>query len=138
MTAEGRFTDPRGRPVRLMPGLGHLAARVENVTVVPLAFEYPFWNERYPEALSRFGAPVDIDGSERYGAAEWSELFAARLEETMDQLAADAEGRSPEPFDTLLGGSAGVGGVYDLWRSARALARGRRFDPAHEADGPTR
>ncbi|MBV8614842.1 MAG: lysophospholipid acyltransferase family protein, partial [Acetobacteraceae bacterium] len=57
ITAEGVFTDPRVRPVRLRPGVAHLARRAD-ATVLPLAIELPFWNERQPEALVRFGPPV--------------------------------------------------------------------------------
>ena len=34
VTAEGRFTDPRLRPVRLRPGIAHLALRVDRKSVV--------------------------------------------------------------------------------------------------------
>ncbi len=60
ITAEGAFTDPRQRPVRLRPGIAHLARRAEAV-ILPLAIELPFWNERKPEALVRFGPPLDAE-----------------------------------------------------------------------------
>ncbi|HJS87544.1 MAG TPA: lysophospholipid acyltransferase family protein [Acetobacteraceae bacterium] len=59
ITAEGAFTDPRVRPVRLRPGIAHLARRT-NAVILPLAIELPFWNERKPEALVRFGPPVNM------------------------------------------------------------------------------
>jgi Acyltransferase len=62
ITAEGAFTDPRQRPVRLRPGIAHLARRA-SATVLPLAIELPFWNERKPEALVRFGPPVQAGPS---------------------------------------------------------------------------
>ena len=62
ITAEGSFTDARTRPVRLRPGLAHLARRVPGATIVPLALEYPFWDERTPEALCRFGTPMESGG----------------------------------------------------------------------------
>ena len=52
---------------------------------------------------------------------------------TLDALNADAVSRDPDRFTTVLGGRVGVGGVYDLWRRAKALARGERFDPSHAA-----
>ena len=58
ITAQGQFVDPRDRPVRLKPGIGHLARRLAHGTIVPLALEYPFWNDRCPEALARFGSPI--------------------------------------------------------------------------------
>ncbi len=133
VTAEGRFTDPRVRPVRLRPGVAHLARRVPGAVLLPLAVEYPFWNESRPEALLRFGRPLEA-GRGR-SAPEWTALLERELTTTMDALAAEAATRDPAPFRVLLQGGTGVGGPYDLWRRLRALAGGDRFDPAHEV-GP--
>lgn len=131
LTAEGRFTDPRRRPVRLRPGLGHLVRRMRGVTVVPLAIEYPFWDERLPEALVRFGPPLRVDDGTRHRPLEWSRIFERRLEETMDALAIDAQARAPERFHRLLAGRAGVGGVYDRWRRLQAALTGGGFRASH-------
>jgi hypothetical protein len=58
ITPEAQFVDPRRRPTDLLPGLSHLARRAPHAVFVPLAIEYPFWQERFPEALCRFGCPV--------------------------------------------------------------------------------
>ena len=50
---------------------------------------------------------------------------------TMDQLAADALSRDPARFEPLVSGAAGIGGIYDLWRRAKALVRGEQFQPQH-------
>ena len=59
-----------------------------------------------------------------------------RLTQTMDQLAVDVSSRDGSRFETVLSGEAGIGGVYDLWRSARAYLRGETFDSAHESKAP--
>nr|MDP9122565.1 lysophospholipid acyltransferase family protein [Acidobacteriota bacterium] len=51
ITAGGRFSDPRERPIELRKGLGHLARRLRQGVILPLAVEYPYWEERFPEAL---------------------------------------------------------------------------------------
>ncbi|HSK38537.1 MAG TPA: lysophospholipid acyltransferase family protein [Arenibaculum sp.] len=136
ITAEGEFRDPRVRPVRLRPGLAHLAAGSPSAMIVPLAIEYPFWTERTPEALLRFGDPVGpVDGGARSVDA-WSGRLAARLEATMDALAADAVARDPQRLRTLIEGAAGVGGVYDLWRRAAAGITGRPWRAEHGGDAP--
>lgn len=136
ITAEGEFTDPRSRPVRIAPGIAHLARSVERLVLVPLALEYPFWNERRPEALARFGRPVQQPEGESRSSDEWLGLLEQRLEENMDQLAAEARSRDPKRFRTLVGGKVGVGGVYDAWRRLRAALRGKRFDAAHGDEDP--
>jgi 1-acyl-sn-glycerol-3-phosphate acyltransferase len=131
MTPEGRFSDPRQRPLELQSGLGHLASRLSRVAFVPLGLEYPFWEERFPEALIRFGeATMVVCGQERSPAA-WTDLLAGRLEATLDRLADEACQRQRQAFDVILSGRAGVGGVYDGWRALRACLRGERFRKAH-------
>jgi 1-acyl-sn-glycerol-3-phosphate acyltransferase len=131
VTAEGRFTDPRTRPVRLMGGVAHLARRVGGAVLLPMAVEYPFWTERKPEALLRFGAPMASEQLAAMPPDQATRALERELEDTMDGLAAEAAARDPAAFETLLSGTVGVGGVYDLWRRARAWARGERFRPEH-------
>lgn len=130
ITAGGRFTDPRERSVQLRPGLGHLVSRMRKGAVLPLAVEYPFWEERYPEALLRFGEPKDVSET-TLRPAEWTLVLGEWLESAQDQLAEESVGRDPSRFDTLVAGGAGVGGVYDAWRRFRARMRGERFRPEH-------
>jgi 1-acyl-sn-glycerol-3-phosphate acyltransferase len=131
ITAEGQFTDARSRPIRLRPGLAHLARRRPDAVILPLAIEYTFWNERQPEALLRFGAPVQPLGPGA-SAADWTALLERRLAETMDSLAEAAVSREPARFRSLLRGRAGVGGIYDVWRRLAALATLRPVQLAHD------
>ncbi len=131
ITAEGHFTDNRSRPVALRPGLAHLARRVPNAVLVPLAVEYSFWNERKPVALARFGRPVEA-GSPRDTAA-WTAVLSAALEAEMDTLAAESATRDPALFRKIVSGGSGVGGIYDVWRRSRAWARGKPARLSHEA-----
>jgi len=139
VTAQGEFTDPRQRPMVLRPGVAHAALANGSGFVVPVAVEYPFWNERLPEALVAFGDPMPMgrDGEGGATAESWTALLAARLEATQDRLAAAARRRDPSLFRTLIAGKAGVGGVYDVWRRLRAWSRGEAFDPSH-GGGPPR
>ncbi len=129
ITAEGEFTDPRRRPVRLRSGIAHLARRVPGAVILPLAIEYTFWNESKPEALARFGPPIESGGG---NVAEWTARLEGELARTMDALTAESVQRDPALFERLLRGRVGVGGIYDLWRRGRAFGAGRRFDPRHE------
>jgi 1-acyl-sn-glycerol-3-phosphate acyltransferase len=133
VTAEGAFTDARSRPVRLRPGIAHLARSAEGAILLPLALEYPFWNESRPEALLHLGAPIEAGAA--HDTRTWTAMLEAALTRSMDDLAAAAITRDPQRFTTLLAGSAGVGPIYDLWRRARAWTRGAAFTPSHESQG---
>ncbi len=131
ITAQGRFADPRQRPPRLRQGIGHLVRRLDGGVILPLALEYPFWEERYPEALACFGAPIAIGAGSRHNVEDWMGTIEAALTETQDTLARLAQARDGSAFATVIGGRAGVGGVYDLWRRLKAFLCGKRFVAEH-------
>ena len=127
MTAQGAFVDPRA-PIELRPGLAALMARVPGAVALPLAMEYPFWSERRPEALAAFGRPLP--------AVEASQaVLEEALRETASGLAARAQARDPDAFERLVGGTAGVGGIYGHWSKLKARLGGEAFQADHLADG---
>ena len=135
ITGEGRFCDPRTRPAEIRPGLAHLARRIPSAAFVPLAIEYPFWEERFPEVLCRFGTPVDTSKSQNT-TRDWTAHLAHAMQINQDALAAESIARSPESFKTILGGRAGVGGIYDAWRWGVAKIKGQRFQRQHGMQTP--
>ena len=134
LTVEGAFTDVRQRPIHIRQGLGYLARSVPDALIIPLAIEYTFWNESRPEAVCRFGEPIDLQADEfaHRPVDEWNLGFEAALAHTMDELARESQQRDATQFYSLLKGSAGVGGVYDGWRRLRSWARGAHFDASHK------
>jgi len=131
ITSQGEFCDPRLRPIHIRPGVGHAVARSTGGLVIPFALEYPFWNERTPEALVAFGPAIRIKDHPHRDAKEWNRIVAQSLEATQDRLAIAAQSRDPHAFTTVLAGRAGVGGVYDLIRRWGAWRRGEAFDASH-------
>lgn len=131
VTAQGTFADPRQRPVSIRPGVGHVAAAAPRGLVIPFAVEYPFWDERLPEALVAFGPPQRIEAFPNRTAHDWNEHLTRVLEQTQDRLAAAAVSRDPAAFTRLATGRTGVGTAYDCIRRLRAWLTGRRFNPAH-------
>ncbi len=130
ITGEGAFTDIRARPIVLRPGIAHLARRVPDATILPLAIEYTFWNESKPEVLVRFGPPIET--ARDRSVAEWMAVLEAGLTRTMDALATESMTRDPGLFQPVVRGAAGVGGIYDVYRRVRAALAGQRFDPTHQ------
>jgi 1-acyl-sn-glycerol-3-phosphate acyltransferase len=136
VTAQGQFADCRARPVELRRGLAHLAAREQCGVIVPLALEYTFWQERFPEVLVRFGEPIDLGHdacTPRLDAEQWQARLAVRLEATQDALAREAILQNAANFETLMSGRAGIGGVYERWQRMRARWRGETFQSEHAA-----
>lgn len=129
VTPQGAFTDVR-QPIRLEPGIGYLATQLQSFALLPVALEYGFWNERFPEAFVCFGFPVIANGHTAT-AAEWSVRFTRSLQDTADCLSAKVQLRDTRLFDSLLQGKAGVGGMYDVWRASVAKLHGKRWQPEH-------
>jgi 1-acyl-sn-glycerol-3-phosphate acyltransferase len=131
LTPEGRFTDVRTRPAAFRAGLGALVARLGACSVVPLAFEYTFWDERLPEILISCGQPIEVTDANQHSAAEWSDRLAAQLAVAQDELEALAKLRDPARFETILSGRVGVTGVYEAWKRWVALFTGRAYQGSH-------
>lgn len=138
VTPEGRFIDVRRRPIHIQPGIGHLAQRLARFAMLPLALEYSFWNERCPEAFACFGRPLFIEQGRERTARDWTSCFSGALERTLDVLSERVQRRDRAVFEPVLAGSAGVGGIYDLWRSLKSRLRGEKFRPEHGATGHER
>ena len=134
ITAQGRFVDVRERPLGLRGGVARLAEMAPDALFLPLALDYAFWEERGAEVFCAFGEPVratDLLASTR---PERLERLEAALTVTLDRLSADVIARDPSRFESLIAGSRGVGGIYDLWRRLRAWRHGRRFEPGHRSE----
>jgi 1-acyl-sn-glycerol-3-phosphate acyltransferase len=136
VTAQGRFSDVRERPLGLKAGVARLAEIAPEAIFVPMAMEYAFWTERGAEAFIAFGPPItgqSLLALDRNSRRDWLE---AELTGVLDRLSADVQARDPGRFDTLLEGRAGIGGIYDLLRLSAARWRGEAFDPGHHKGDP--
>ncbi len=133
ITPAGRFHDVR-ESVPFQAGLSHLLGREFNGSVLPVALEYVFWNERRPELLARFGPALNsLELPE--DRVERTLYLERRLAEEQSALASQALERSGSGFEPLLAGSGGIGGIYDAWRRLSCWLRGGSFEARHEA-GP--
>ncbi|HSQ57562.1 MAG TPA: lysophospholipid acyltransferase family protein, partial [Gemmata sp.] len=79
VTAQGRFTDVRERPLAINSGVGHLAARLAEGIILPVALEYTFWTESTPEALVRFGEPLAVTEHPGLIGKEWTVLIEVAM-----------------------------------------------------------
>jgi len=128
ITPQGRFSDPR-EALAFKPGLGALAKRVPAVTLLPLAIEYTFWDERLPETLLRFGVPIRLEPGASGVAA--TRVLESALAAVMTELKTAAMARDAIAFVPLLQGGRGTGGFYALGRRLRSLFTGERLAMDH-------
>jgi 1-acyl-sn-glycerol-3-phosphate acyltransferase len=133
ITAQGRFSDVRERPLGLRPGVARLPELAPEALVVPLALDYAFWDERGAEACAAFGPGIAARDLLALPRPDRLARLEADLTATLDRLGADVQSRDPVRFVPLLEGRRGVGGVYDAWHRAAAAIAGRRFVPGHRA-----
>ncbi len=140
ITPEGRFTDVRDHDAPLQPGIAHLATAIARSArrggpparafLLPVALEYPFWQERLPECLAHIGTPFDTSEHEDWTKSDWSGELHNRLRATQRELAEVTLVRRSEPFVNLLKGKSGTGPLEPLRRAA-AWWRGVPYRPAH-------
>ena len=129
ITPQGRFADPRESSLAFKPGLGALAVRTPEATLLPLAIEYTFWDERLPETLLRFGEPVRLGPAMSTDAATLQ--LEAALEAAMRELKTASMARDAGVFRVLLSGARGTGGFYGLGRRLRAWFTRRPLELDH-------
>lgn len=135
VTPQGRFADVRDRPPVFKAGLASLVARVPGCTLIPVAMEYTFWDERTPEALLFVGERQHVQADESLAALD--ERLAASLGDAMAELERCARTRNPAAFPTtLLRGRAGVGGFYGLGQRLRALVLRQPYQAEHTPEPP--
>jgi 1-acyl-sn-glycerol-3-phosphate acyltransferase len=133
IAAQGRFSDTRERPLRLRPGLAHLADSEPELCFLPLALDYAFWDEKRPEMLFAFGPPLFASELIALRPRERLPRLEQRLTETLDDLCAAAMTRDARLFETFVAGAGGIDPVYDAWRRLKAALRGEAFRPEHGA-----
>lgn len=134
ITPQGRYADVRERPIRLMPGLSRMVSRLQTGTLIPLAIEYPFWEERLPEITASFGEPIRVADLAGLSAEQIEQRLGQQLSNLQDELADLVIRRQRHAFDVILSGRQGIGSVYGYWRAVRAKLTGRNW----ESISPTR
>lgn len=131
VTPHGQFVDVRDNQP-FQPGLGHVIAGIDQVTIIPMAVEYTFWDESNPEVLIGFGDTIRKQ-SERSpdSKQQWTARLEQTLQQTQDGLRDLAVSRQPDRFETIIGGRVGEGGIYDFARRVRSALTGSKFEPSH-------
>ena len=131
LTPEGQFADPREKDRDFQPGLAHLVSKLDRGVVLPLAMEYPFWEERLPEALGRFGEPIRVAHHSGVGKEDWQQILESGLRDTQRELESASMARDSHGFEILLSGQTGVVWMYDILRRMRSIFTGKKLQQTH-------
>lgn len=119
IAAQGRFADTRERPLRLRPGLAHLVGLDAEIVFLPLALDYTFWDEKYPEMFMSFGQSLTARELAALPTRARLAALEAGLTATLEDLCAATVSREAGRFTLFLQGKRGVDPIYDLWRRLR-------------------
>ena len=130
VTPQGRFADVRDRPLAFKRGLAELASRVpKGCTLLPLAIEYTFWDERLPETFLQFGQPIFVNEAAPTSIVQ----LETALLHCMDSLRQKVVARDPAGFEILQSGRVGTGGWYQMGQHLFARMRGKQYQAEHTA-----
>lgn len=118
ITPQGRFTDVR-EAVRLRPGAAAVAARMEpRPTVIALAMDYCFWNDRKPELCMRV-RPVHVQPKSGTlpTTTDWVRAMTRAMQENQEALANLVIQRNPDDWAAVISRRTHqrTNPVYDLW-----------------------
>jgi hypothetical protein len=136
MTPEGHFTDARQRPVVWKHGTAALSRVVDQCTIVPLAIEYTFWDERLPEILCSVGEPIHFVADRCESTDHRTATLQSAMQTAQDELAICALERDGTLFSPVFSGDDGVSTTYDLWRRLKSVFQGKPYIAEHGMIAP--
>lgn len=132
LTPQGAMLSNYARPITFQPGLGYLAAGLEDFYYTRVAFHYEFWDERLPEAFVSI-APIEHiqTRNTHFDRKAFVHAQERALEAQLDTLLQAVQSRNSDAFSLLLRGQVGISPVYDMLRALGARLRGQSFTPEH-------
>ncbi len=136
MTPEGQFTDVRDRSTAWKAGSAALTRHLDACTVVPLAIEYTFWDERLPEILCLVGEPIQFSKHDEENIDARNSRLQTAMVTAQDQLTTRSIQRDASLFTTVFAGRAGVSAFYDLWQRVKAVIKGTQYNAEHGTIAP--
>jgi len=136
MTPEGHFTDVRQRPVLWKHGTAALSRVVAPCTIVPLAIEYTFWDERLPEILCSIGEPLSFNADRSETTEQRTSALQSAMQAVQDELSTRALKRDAALFTPVFSGDTGVSPTYDLWRRLKSAFQGKPYNAEHGMIAP--
>lgn len=87
MGATAQVTDVRIAPPEVNKVVTQLVRKAQDIILLPLAVEHPYWKSGRPDAMVRFGRPVQSIDAGKRTASGWQQLLARRLQMTQHRLA---------------------------------------------------
>ncbi len=116
---QGKITPSDQRPLRVFPGIVHIARHMDNrdkgakLLLAPVALRYEFRREQRPEIFIRFGPVHTLCPSRHLDVQEVQQDLTARLTESVDRLHALVALDKMRQFRVMLRGRAGINVAFD-------------------------
>jgi 1-acyl-sn-glycerol-3-phosphate acyltransferase len=107
---QGRIEPNDRRPLTIHAGAARIAAQVDTLTLLPVAFRYEFLNEQWPHAFVRVGPPHRLNDPQNISASqdEMHHHLTACVDTLRDQVLA----RQFHSFRLLMRGRVGIDEVF--------------------------
>jgi chlorobactene lauroyltransferase len=118
---QGTMTPNERRPLQFYSGVAHLARRIGQVRLVPIALRYEFMQEQRADAFISIGAARTVANLATPQMRTLTNDLAATLTAELDALSADIVAERLADFHTIMRGGGGIDRVFD-----RAMSRDRR------------
>lgn len=115
MFPQGTLVNQDVRPLVLEPGLGILAAKLDQAWLCPVAMRYDLVREQRPDALISIGMPYQLEGGSKAIRTVIGDA-TTRLTAAADELKADALQERTSSYELLYSGRSSMEKRYDKVR----------------------
>ncbi len=128
--SQGDYTHSYVRPLRLRPGMAHVARSVGDVAVLPAAFYYESFIHQSPDAYVSIGTPLVVSPPIPT-PKQLTALIEQAMTAELDNLQADVRDGRTNEFQQLLTGSDGL--LFRLMKMLDPQWVERAVPPSSEA-----
>lgn len=119
LTVQGAMVSPDQRPIRAYGGAARVVREVGKCSLVTLAIDYGFWDDRHPEIFLEWGEVRSFVPESAPSPRELTREIEAELTTLLDRQAEFKRSRDSSGATVLLQARSGVSPVYDLIRRLR-------------------
>lgn len=99
---QGEILPNDRRPIIFYNGISKIASKIENCSILPLAFRYEFTNEFKPEIFVKIGKAENTKTTTKYEIKKQADRYAADITSLLDELKSDIINGNLESYINLI------------------------------------